>query len=305
MLSFLTATVMAAEGRDQVRVGVSRTPAALPLLRLVDSGVLDDTVDFHLDFWVGPEQLVAMVQGGRHDLFTLPLTVAATLIARGVDLQLTNVNTWGGIALVTADPDLRHWTDLAGATLYLPQRTSPPEVMTRYFLAAAGLQPGTDLTLLHAANPEMAQLLRAGRIENAVLLEPQVTAAIMAMPALRVAFRYDEEWRRLHGPAAAIPTLGFGGRGEFLTGRPDLITRIEEEYRRAVDWTLAHPAAAGQLAERYLGLRAAVVADAVPHLGLRYVAAKEAAPLVQAWFREVTRFEPEGAGDGIPDAAFY
>lgn len=286
-------------------VGVSKTPSALPVLRMMESGALGDGVEIDLVVWTGPEQLIAMTQDGRHHLFSLPVTVAARLHNRGVGIVLTNVNTWGGIRLVSTDPNVGDWRDLAGKTLYLPQRSSPPDVLTRLFLERAGLSAGKDVELVYAPVAEITQLLKTGRIEHAVLIEPRVTAALMGTKGLRVVRDYAEEWKGVAGAEARLPSLGFGGTRAFVESRPELARRFEQAYAEAADWVLEHPAEAAALAERRLGLDPAVTERAVPTLGLEYVPAAGAAADLECLYKTLIEHSPAMIGDGVPDATFY
>ncbi|MDR1519985.1 MAG: ABC transporter substrate-binding protein [Planctomycetota bacterium] len=289
----------------RLRLGLSRAPSALPVLRLIESGALADMAEIETDLWTGPEQLLALVQGGEHQLFTLPLTLAARLLAKGVKLRLTNVNTWGGIALLATDPGIGGWTDLRGKTVYAPSPASPPGTLLRHFLGRAGLTPGRDVEIVTAAAAETTQLLSLGRIGLAVLLEPQITAALAGNPALRVVADFEDEWRRERGAGADLPSLGFGGLAAFIDAKPEFVRRFEEEYAAALAWTLAHPAEAGRLAARHLGLRGDLVEMAVPRLGLRYRTAADAAGEVNAYLRILgVPADPSGGG-GMPDEAFY
>jgi NitT/TauT family transport system substrate-binding protein len=281
-------------------VGLSRAPSALPVLRLIDSGALAGTAELAADLWTGPEQLIALAQAGEHQLFSLPLTVAARLRARGVDIKLTNVNTWGGIALVTANPGIGGWADLRGRIVHAPGSASPPAALLRHFLGLAGLRPGIDIEIVTAGAAEMAQLLRAGRIETAVLLEPQTTAALSGSPGLRRVLDFETEWRRRE--AGGLPSLGFGGPAAFLDANPEFVRRFEEEFARALAWILEHPAEAGKLAAGHLGLEARIVEEALPRLGLGYRRAAEAAGEVTAYLRLVA---PGPEGNPVPDEAFY
>lgn len=293
------------EAVPTVVVGVPQAPPALPVLRMIESGVLAGEMELKIDVWTGPEQLIAMVQDGDHHIFAFPLTVAAKLYNKGVGIKLTNVNTWGVTYFVTSDPSLQSWDDLRGKTLFVPLRSSTPDVLTQYFLGKAGLEPGRDLEVIYSNLAEIGQLLRSGRIEYAVLLEPHVTAAMAGNPSLRVAFTFADEWKKIKGPASDIPTAGLGAVTAFLDDNAQLARDFEAEYEKAVQWILDNPDEAGALAEKYLGLRAETVADAIPRLGLKYMSAADAAADAEDLFRLLYDFSPEMIGKKIPDATLY
>ena len=98
-----------------ISVGVPTAPPALPVLHMMEAGLLGENVTIDLNVWNSPEELLAMVQGGEHDLYAFPLTVVSTLYNKGLDVRLMNVNTWGVTYFMTTDPAFETWADLAGA----------------------------------------------------------------------------------------------------------------------------------------------------------------------------------------------
>ena len=128
-----------------ISVGVPTAPPALPVLHMMDAQLLGENVTIDLNVWNAPEELLAMVQGGEHDMYAFPLTVVSTLYNKGLDVRLMNVNTWGVTYFLTTDPDFTTWSDLAGKTVYIPLQSSPPDALTQYFLNEAGLTVGRDV----------------------------------------------------------------------------------------------------------------------------------------------------------------
>ena len=100
-----------------ISVGVPTAPPALPVLHMMDAQLLGENVTIDLNVWNAPEELLAMVQGGEHDMYAFPLTVVSTLYNKGLDVRLMNVNTWGVTYFLTTDPDFTTWSDLAGKTV--------------------------------------------------------------------------------------------------------------------------------------------------------------------------------------------
>jgi len=86
---------------------------------MMEAGLLGENVTIDLNVWNSPEELLAMVQGGEHDLYAFPLTVVSTLYNKGLDVRLMNVNTWGVTYFMTTDPAFETWADLAGKTVYI------------------------------------------------------------------------------------------------------------------------------------------------------------------------------------------
>jgi ABC-type nitrate/sulfonate/bicarbonate transport systems, periplasmic components len=289
-------------GDREIAVALSHTAASLPVLRMLESGVLGPDVSISIDVWSAPEQLLAMAQKGRHAYYVLPLTLAARLYAKGIPLRLVNVSAWGGITLVSSDDAVGGWSDLPGRDVHVPRRSSPPDALFRYFLHHERIDE-TDIRLVYSSLPEIAQLVRTGRIDTAVMMEPQTTRALAG--GARIVLDFEKEWQRIHGADAALPSLGFGGTPRFLEDNPELARRFEHAYAEACGWIAAHPAEAGALAEKYLSLPAPLIVEALPRLGLRYVAAADAKQSVETFFSVLHDDSPEMIGGRIPDAGFY
>ena len=100
--------------------GCTYRAPALPVLHMMEAGLLGRECDYRPECVELPEELLAMVQGGEHDLYAFPLTVVSTLYNKGLDVRLMNVNTWGVTYFMTTDPAFETWADLAGKTVYIP-----------------------------------------------------------------------------------------------------------------------------------------------------------------------------------------
>lgn len=288
-----------------LRLGVPKAPPTLPILRMMDSGALGENVTLELDVWDAPEQLIAMVQDGDHDLFAFPLTVVSKLCNKGLDVRLTNVNTWGVTYFVTTAPDLTQWSQLENKTVYIPLQSSPPDALTQFFLDEAGLTPGENVEVVYSTTSEIAQMLSAGTIEYATLIEPQVTAAMMNNENVRVAFSFEEEWKRVKNDDSIVPNAGFGTTQAFIDANPGFMESFEAAYEEALNWVLENPAEAGKLAEEHLGLKAALVEKAIPNMGLIYKSAPDAKADLDGFYQLLLDFDPEMIGGSMPDETMY
>lgn len=291
--------------RMTVTIGVPTAPPALPVLHIIDEGLLDEYADIELDIWTAPEQLIAMVQDRNHDMFAFPLTVIATLYNRGVPVRLMNVNTWGVTYFLTTDPDFTTWADLENKTVYIPLRSSPPDALTLYFLAEAGLTPGRNVNIIYASTSEVAQLLASGKAEYATLIEPQVTTAMMKNSNVRRALSFEEEWQRVTGTETRIPNAGFGTKESFIKENPEFIAAFQQAYKESLKWVLENPDEAGMLAEEYLGMNAAIATKAIPNMGLHFETAEEAKAQLDVFYNLLYSHDPSMIGGSIPDKGMY
>lgn len=288
-----------------ISVGVPTAPPALPVLHMIEDNLLGEDVTIELATWNAPEELLAMVQGGEHDLYAFPLTVVSTLYNKGMDVRLMNVNTWGVTYFMTTDPDFTSWSDLAGKTVYVPLQSSPPDALTQYFLNEAGLTVGQDVQIVYASTAEVASLLASGEAQYATLIEPQVTSAMKQNSDVRRALSFEDEWQRVTGTDTMIPNAGFGTTQRFLDENPELAAEFQAAYEESVQWVLDNPAEAAALAEKYLDMNAAVVEAAIPTMGLTFKSAEDAKPELDVFYQLLYDFDPSMIGGELPDEGMF
>ena len=286
-----------------LKLAVPKAPPTLPLLHMADAGLLGDNVKMELDIWDALEQLIAMVQDGEHDMFAFPLTVAAKLYNKGLPVRLTNVNTWGVTYFITTDPKLTEWSQLKGKTVYVPLQSSPPDALTQFFLNEAGLKAGEDVEIVYSTTAEISQMMAAGKIEYATLIEPQVTAAKMNNDQVRVAFSFEDEWKKVKGEDSIVPNAGLGTTESFISENAELVTEFEAAYEESLNWVLEHPADAAALAEEKLGLKAALVEKAIPNM--IYKNAADAKTDLDGFYQLLNDFDPSMIGGKVPDEGMY
>lgn len=294
--------VVKQESKVNIICGVPKAPPTLPVLRMIDTGAMDDVANLSIELWNSVEQLIAMVQGSDVNMFALPLTIVSKFYNKGIPIELTNVNTWGVIYFTTTDPDFSSWTDLIGKTIYIPLRSSPPDYLTQYFLTNAGLKIGEDVTIVYSTQTEIANLMIAGKIEYATMIEPQVSQVKLKNKDLRVVLSFEEIWKEIYGDEERLPNAGFGGKSEFLNSNPELVARFESEYQKALEWSIANPKEAGILAERYLGINAKVIETALPKMGLNYMSAQDASPYLDKFYELLYSYNPISIGGKIADS---
>ncbi len=304
VLACMTLSVFAASKKSKetvIRVGIPKAPPALPIIRMIEANALGDDAKVEFSVWNSPEQLIAMIQGKEQDMFAFPLTVVGKLYNKGMPLMLTNVNTWGVTYFLTSDPDYKDWADLKGKTVYVPLKSSPPDALTQFFIGKAGLVVGKDVELIYASIPEVTQLVVSGKAIYATQIEPQVTACLMQNKSVRVATSFENEWKKVTDDGSIIPNAGFGGRKSFIKKNAEVVAKFEAEYEKALNWVLENPEEAGILAEKYLGLKAGLIKNAIPRMGLYYKNAYDAKKDLDQLYRILNDFDKTMVGGKVPN----
>jgi NitT/TauT family transport system substrate-binding protein len=235
----------------------------------------------------------------------LPTNVAAQLYNRDVPVQVAAVTLWGVLYVVTADPEIQTWSDLAGRTVYSLSPGSTPDVLFRHLLERNGVDPTGDVEIDYRyGHVELAQALAAGLVETAVLPEPFVTNVTMQRDEARVALDFQAETRRLYG--SSYPQTAVVVRSDVAERAPEAIREALQLVERSWNDVLADPYWAGKMAEQTnIGLSAAVVTEALPRLNAEFVPASAAISSVRAYLDVLQRFDPRTIGGTVPGRDFY
>lgn len=288
-----------------LKVGAPKAPPTLPVLHMIEEKTLGENVNLELDIWNDPEQLIAMVQDNEHDMFAFPLTVVAKLNSKGVPVTLMNVNTWGVTYFMTSDKDFKSWEDLRGKTVYIPLQSSPPDALTQYFLNEAGLKVGEDVNIVYASMPEVTSALVSGEAEYATVIEPQCTIAHSKNENLITAFSFEDEWKKATGTDTMIPNAGWGAKNSFIEEHPEFTEKFQEAYKESLEWVLANPKEASELAEKYLDMPAPIIEQAIPRMGLHFKTAVESEEELDMFYNLLNDFDPKMIGGKLPDKSMY
>ncbi len=297
-------TLAPAPEKSIIKIGAPKAPPILPVLKMIEDNSLGDAVEIQLDYWETPEQLIGMIQGKKNDMYAFPLTVIAKLYNKGMGVRLTNVNTWGVSYLLSSDESVKTWTDLKGKKLYIALQSSPPDIMTQYFLKQAGLSKD-DVEIIYGAKTELAQMMIAGKVENGVTIEPLVSMITTKNPNMHVKLSLQDEWQKVSGKDSRIPTAGIGATVDFAEDNRDLIVAFEEAYQKNLEWIVANPEAAGQLAEEKMGIKKQIIMKAIPNMGMHYKSALDSKPELDEFYQMLYDFNPKTVGGKVPDEKMY
>jgi len=263
------------------------------------------------------DMLAALFISGEAKIGILPPNMAAKIASSGKKIQIAAVTGNGMLSLLSADPSVKRIEDLKGKTVEAAVQGATPDFVFRKILLSHGLRPGIDVHLGYAlAPPEIAQALAAGRISLALIPEPFATMALAANKNLSVIGDIQDEWIKLQrGTNAAggvrraednYPMTALVVDAAFAAENRILVNNILDRVKDSVQWVVANPQAAGDLAEKYeLGLRSAVLRQAIPKSNYVFIPLPQARPALEALFRAFLDFAPASIGGALPKDDFY
>src|SRR5574344_2453284 len=287
-----------------------------PILYMIEQNALKDIgkkIEFKL--WNNTDEIRALVLKKEVDFIALPTNVAANLYNKKVDIKLINVATWGILQLVSRDKDLKTIEDFKGQTIVVPFRADMPDIVLQALIKKAGLDVKKDFTLQYLATPvDAMQMLILRRADHALLAEPAISIALrktgsfpvkLIAPDLYRSVDLQKDWGRLFEVEPKIPQAGLAIIGE-TKGKEQLITKILEEYEKAINWYKSNQKDASELVVKTLPmLEVNGLADSIDYIKFEHINAQNSKKDVEFFFNILLENNNKIIGCKLPDDNFY
>jgi NitT/TauT family transport system substrate-binding protein len=311
LLGLLTAGALHARpsaetGGGDITIYGLKGPSGVGMIRLFEEPPQIRGFNVKVEALAQADLMAARFIAGEAKLGILPPNVAAKIGSSGKNIKIAAVVGAGMLSLLSADPGVGSIADLRGKTVEVAGQGATPDYVFRRILLSKGLSPGADVTLGYSlAYPEIAQSLIAGRVSLALLPEPFATMARSGRQDLSLVGNVQDEWVRAGGEGN-YPMTVFVVDGDFAAYNPGAVETVLASLKASIEWTTANPAAAGALVEKHeLGLRAPVVAAAIPRSTYVFIPAREARVSLESLYRIFLEFAPDSIGGKLPPDTLY
>jgi len=189
-------------------------PVTFPMLHMVDEEQMSEIVEqSQIQIWRSPDQLRSQVTSGKAHFTALPTYVAANLYNKGVKLKMLNVSVWGHLYVISVDSQVDDLEDLKGQKVVIPWKGDMPDLVFRFLAHEKGLDPEKDMEIQYVSSPmEAAQMMVAGKVKYAVLIEPAASSAILQAKQkgvnLNRVIDMQKVWGEVTGRPSKIPFAG-------------------------------------------------------------------------------------------------
>jgi len=303
---FLHARGVGESGVKPLTIYGIKGSSGVGIVRLFEQPPQIPGFDVKVEALAQADLMAARFISGEARVGILPPNMAAKIASSGKDLRAAAIIGNGMLGLLSSDAGVRNLADLRGKTVEIAGQGATPEFVFRKILEFNGLTPDRDVALGYSmAPPEIAQSLIAGKISIALLPEPFATMALTGKPDLVSVVDIQQEWIRAGG-GENFPMTLLVVDGAFADENPGAVKEILNAVKSSNEWVKAHPAEAGNLVEKHeLGLRAPVVAAAVPKSNYVFIPAGEGRAAIEALFNLFLAYAPASIGGALPGDRFY
>jgi NitT/TauT family transport system substrate-binding protein len=259
--------------------------------------------------WRNPDELRAGLTSGSIIASIVPAQLAANLYNRGFPIRLANIMTEGLLYVLSEDHGIGSIADLKGRSLAVPFRGDTPEILFTQLLRHHDIAE-EDVTVSYVSTPvEAVQLLLAGRVEAAMVVEPAASAAVIrgrqAGKDVQRVVDITAEWAAMTGGDAVLPMAGLAVTGAIYEDAPDVIDLLRADIRDSLADVMANPAEAAANASEPLNLPAPVIVESIANSRLTARDATEIRPHVEAMFRAMGGPDLQRIGGQLPGDEFY
>lgn len=144
-------------------------PPVMPTLLLgaaAQQGRLKERMPFAVKVWKDVDMLRAGLAKRSIPLSIVPSYVAANLAARGQDVKLLNIMTFGLLHIIGSEP-LPGLAALAGKKLVMPFKNDMPDLVLQLLCRKQGIALGSFQTLYTATPPEALMMFMRGHADYA------------------------------------------------------------------------------------------------------------------------------------------
>ncbi len=287
-------------------VATLKGPSAVGMLQYIDSVRTAQNSDLKFEILNEPVQVRKMMIDGTADFAILPMTMAAVLYNKGLDYKLISVPVWGTLYLFGSDTGVHSWEDLRGKRINVMAKGMTPDAMFRYLLEQNGLDPDKDVILDYSfpSHIDLANAVAAGRATLGVISEPYISLAMHNNPDIEIIIDLNSEWEKIEG--FPIAQTAFLGKTSLIESNPQLIERVEREYRYSTEWVVNNMDSAAILMVKYGLMQDTLTAkSSIPRANLKYVSAREIIDEIDNYLNIFYNFNPEFIGDTLPNENFY
>lgn len=277
---------------ETIRMGVLRGPSAVAFARLMSDTAQLNGRTLILRIIDSPQLMQAQWIKGETDIAVLPMTSAANLYNKRINLRLSACPVWGTLYLVSRTP-------LAETkTVYLFGRGTTPDILTRYYMDKNHF-PVTETTFNYSFSTprEIMQALLARKVHTAVLSEPFLSMALKKDTSLHIAANLNSP----DGKGNGFPQTAIVIQPELLPLQLPLDSILQASCRFATE----NPQEAIRIAEEHEIFPAGFLTEeGIKRCMIAYQPAGPVRDEVNRFLQLIYQYEPRAIGNRIPDSLF-
>ncbi|MGL1956049.1 MAG: hypothetical protein OCD00_01860 [Colwellia sp.] len=314
LLSLLTINLSYAKTHKLTLSG----PAAVvsyPLMVMTEQQKLaNSSIEFSFVRWKNPDQLRAMVIGKQVDFSAMPSNLAAIFYNKGHHLTLMNISIWNIMDIISQDETVTSLSELVGEEIIVPFKNDMPSIVLQQLLTAQLGEEAKQVNIRHSHNlSDAAQLLVAGKIKHALLIEPLSSIVLYQQQKnsqkgstkLVRAINISEQWRKTFPKTPKLPQAGIIANTTVNADKL-LITTVNNAYKEAGHWCNNNVSLCADIVKKYLPkMPKAALISAIESTALNPLNSKHIKKDLQGFYQLLANSDIKRIGGKQPNNDFY
>lgn len=277
-------------------ISAPKSPAIFPSILLAEQ-----QKDIELITWETADTLLAQIQKKQAQFIALPLNMGANLYAKGMPLQLIQVNTFGSMFLVSTDDKVQKLEDLAHQTIFVPSQGGPPDILTNYLIAQNNI-PGVKLSFVNLS--EIGQQLASGAIQHVVIPEPLLSIVQANLQTdLHIAINFEEVWQKQF--SKQLPQTGIFVNKAWASSNQHAIKQFQALSEQAITDLYQQSDVSLPLLSDFFKSNEKIMESALTNSSLHFQTAQQARNETEAYFKILLEIAPDSIGGALPNEDFY
>jgi NitT/TauT family transport system substrate-binding protein len=311
VLSAVVLTFLGCKARNDTENQISmltlKGPSAMGMIYLIDSPATFGHKKIKIEILDEPMLVRARLLKESPELAVLPLNMASMLYNKGLPYRLIAIPVWGTLYLFGTDSTVNSWSELKNRRVFMMGKATTPDVLFRLLLAENGLVPDADVILDYSfpTHVDLANAVRAGKADLAVLSEPMASLVRFANPEVQQLLDLNVEWQSCFPEMPDIPQTALIAHSDFLKKHPDWVWAVAESWQRSIERVNRTPdQAARKIVSHGVLPDVNIARQSIPGCNLRFRLAAEIRPEINHYLQVFYTFNPDAVGGKIPDEQF-
>lgn len=302
-----TTTESAPADTTPINITALKGPTGMGMANLIN----DKNEQFNISIATAATEIAPLMIKGEADIAACPLNLAATIYKKTEGkVKILAINTLGVLSILENGESIKSVADLKGKKIGATGQSATPEYVLNYILKANGIDPEKDVEITYYTDhAELATLMATGKIDIAMLPEPNVSTVLAKNSSVRIALDLTEEWEKATDANGEKTSLAQGCiivRTEFLEAHPNAVKAFLAAYKQSVDFVNGNVDEAAQMiADAGIVPSAQIAKKALPNCNIVFVTGDDMIKSAKANFEVLFNADPKSVGGAIPDDSIY
>ena len=291
-----------------VSIGVISGPTGVGAVSLMEKSANTET-EGKYNFTLAANQDDARTKflNGELDIVAMPTNLAATLYAKGEDIVVLTVNTYGVLYILDATGEINSIADLSGKTITATGQGSNPEYILKYILEENSVENVT-IEFMDDASAVSAAMV-SGEVKIAMLPQPVATTTVIqakqAGITINTALYMTEEWNKVSDDSSLMMGCMVTSKA-FIEAHPEEVNMFLKEYNASIEAVLADMETAASLCEKHSIIpKAAVAKQAIPKCNICFATGEEMKTELSGYLTVLYEANAKSIGGSLPADDFY